>query len=260
MAKANLAQYQSRIVHAIDVPSVVKVVRAADAVKGLVGLIKVGLQSQTAVSPELLIRICEELGIPYFWDGKYIDIKETIRLLMEVLKQFGSSNMRMVNMYLPDASAATIQAFADGVHALNPSDPPLALGVTLLTSMSDAECLQDYDRYYNAIELVLKRVEKGLKNGLDGFVASPNEARAIRARFGFDPTLVLPAIRPVYCWSDEDRAKDDQARPATPGDAIAAGGDFCVVGRPMSQHPEGRAKAAELINGEINEALAERAA
>ena len=87
---------------------------------------------------------------------------------------------------------------------------------------------------------VLRLARLALDNGADGLVCSPREAAAIRAAFGAGPVLVVPGVRPA------GSAAGDQARTATPAEAVAAGADWIVLGRPLTGAPDPAAAAASI--------------
>jgi orotidine-5'-phosphate decarboxylase len=117
------------------------------------------------------------------------------------------------------------------------------LGVTVLTSYDDRD-LADAGYAYGVADLVARRVEQAREAGLDGLVQSAAEVGAVRARIGRDMILVTPGIRPAGV------AAADQKRTMTPAAAIAAGADYLVVGRPVTQAKNPR-EAAEAIIAEI---------
>lgn len=117
------------------------------------------------------------------------------------------------------------------------------LGVTVLTSL-DRQALRDIGYNDNAESLVMRRVEQALKAGIDGVVASPLEAAAIRAAVPDGFLIVTPGVRP------KGAAKGDQKRIATPSSALASGASHLVVGRPITQADDPR-KAAQAIAKEM---------
>ena len=117
---------------------------------------------------------------------------------------------------------------------------PLPIGVTVLTSLSDAALLEV--GVVDAVrEQVCRLASLAANAGLDGVVCSPREVTALRERIGAAFTLVTPGVRPAQS------AGDDQKRIATPADAIAAGANYLVIGRPISQAAQPN-KALAAIN------------
>jgi orotidine-5'-phosphate decarboxylase len=90
--------------------------------------------------------------------------------------------------------------------------------------------------------------------GLDGVVASPQEVRAIRRACGKDFLIVVPGVRPLLGTDGSSQKKDDQSRIATPAQAIRAGADYLVVGRPITAAPHPESAANEILE-EIRSAL-----
>jgi orotidine-5'-phosphate decarboxylase len=121
------------------------------------------------------------------------------------------------------------------------------LAVTVLTSLEEAD-LAEQGSAASAEEMVMRRAAMARDAGFDGVVASAREARAIREAIGPDFLIVTPGIRP------QGASPDDQKRVVTPADAIAAGADYLVIGRPITAAPDPRA-AANTIIGEIEAAL-----
>jgi orotidine-5'-phosphate decarboxylase len=130
---------------------------------------------------------------------------------------------------------------------------PALVGVTVLTSFSEAD-LKEVGVAARVEDQVARLVDLAIAAGLDGIVASPHEAAAVRRRAAGAPlAIVTPGIRPA-AWP-----ADDQARAASAGDAIAAGSDLLVVGRPVLRAPDPAAAARELV-AEIERARAARPA
>jgi orotidine-5'-phosphate decarboxylase len=121
------------------------------------------------------------------------------------------------------------------------------LAVTVLTSYDDADLFEACYRF-GVVETVRRRAEQVQELGVDGLVASAAEAAMIRQTVGAGLLLVTPGIRPAGV------AASDQKRVATPGEAIRAGADYLVVGRPVTQAPDPRAAAAAIV-AEIEAAL-----
>ncbi len=133
---------------------------------------------------------------------------------------------------------------------------PKLIGVTILTSM-DNTALREVGIAGPASRRVVKLARLAQKAGLDGVVASPQEVRAIRRACGKGFLIVVPGVRPVVGGTSRRAGKrktDDQARVATPAEAIRAGADYLVVGRPITGAPDPES-AARAILDEISSAL-----
>ena len=140
--------------------------------------------------------------------------------------------------------------------ALPEPQHPKLLGITILTSM-DNSSLRAVGISGTASDRAVKLARLARKAGLDGVVASPHEVRAIRKACGRDFLIVVPGVRPAVgkgSGSSGKRKKDDQARVATPAEAIRAGADYLVIGRPITAAADPEA-AARAILEEIASAL-----
>ena len=127
------------------------------------------------------------------------------------------------------------------------------LGITILTSLDETELRRvGFKGTPGATALGLARLAK--KCGLDGVVASPKEVKRIRGACGPDFLIVVPGIRPAQAGARKANESDDQARIATPAEAIRAGADYLVVGRPITTAPD-PAAAAQAIAQEVAAAL-----
>ena len=185
------------------------------------------------------VRALLDGGKRVFLDAKLYDIGETITRAVENVARLG------VDFLTIHANAPTLRAAAAG---RGDSDLQV-LAVTVLTSMGPEDLADLGFGGMEVADLVLKRARQTMEAGVDGVIASAAEAAAIRAMAGDRLTIVTPGIR---------RAGDalgDQKRPVTPADAIRAGADHLVVGRPISKAADPR-REAEAIQEEIAAALA----
>ena len=215
---------QDRIFLALDVNSYRRAEELVTRLKDYVGGFKVGSQLFTRVGPRVL-RMIKKAGKPIFLDLKYHDIPATVARAAEEAVRHGVSifNVHISGGY--EMMWACVETC--GKLSREKSLPkPLILGVTLLTSLTDAD-LSDLgiQRRIDAQVLSLGRMAQ--KAGLDGVVASPQEVKALRDAFGKDFIILCPGVRPAGA------NKHDHHRSATPKDAIAAGADYIVVGRPI---------------------------
>lgn len=186
--------------------------------------------------------LIEELklaGHRVFIDAKLLDIGTTVKKATANIAQLGGD---FLTIHVTDRK--TLTAAIDG---RGNSDLKL-LGVTVMTNLEQADLEEQGIARLAPAELVLKRAQLAFEAGLDGVIASAKEAAAIRAATGPDFLIVTPGIRP------HGSAAQDQARVMTPSDAIAAGANYLVVGRPVTEalNP---AEAAEAIAAEIGTAL-----
>jgi orotidine-5'-phosphate decarboxylase len=233
---------KEKLIVALDVDSAERALALCNALRDVVGMFKVGMQLFTAAGPELVRRIIAGGG-RVFLDLKYHDIPNTVRLAGIEATRLGVSIFNIhagggVEMMKRTAEAVTETAAREGLA------PPKVLGVTLLTSM-DTAALNQIGINLELEDLVRVLARSAADCGLDGVVASAREIGVIRetvSRPGF--LIVTPGMRPAA------DSGDDQRRTMTAADAIRAGADYIVVGRPILE-AENAVRAAEGILSEI---------
>jgi orotidine-5'-phosphate decarboxylase len=217
----------------------------ARSLVGLVGMFKINIHLFTAEGPEAVRKI-GALGPEIFLDLKFHDIPNTVAGAVSAAAEL--PKVRLLDLHTT-GSEAMMRAGADALAKLG-TDRPKLLGITILTSLKQSDLRRvGIGGTPGSRALSLARAAK--KSGLDGVVASPQEVRQIRRACGRDFLIVVPGIRPI---SGESKRRDDQARVATPAEAIRAGADYLVVGRPITAaaDPPGAARAiAEEIAGAL---------
>ena len=176
-----------------------------------------------------------------FLDLKFHDIPNTVAGAVRAAADLG---VTMLTLHL-QGGAAMLWAAADAIRDLG-DQRPMLLGVSVLTSMDDKD-LAAVGVEGSAEEQVLRLAMLARKTGLDGMVCSPREIKPLRQTFGNSLKLVVPGIRPAGC------SAGDQKRTLTPGDAIKAGADYLVIGRPITAAGSPRV-AALAIKDEIEAA------
>jgi orotidine-5'-phosphate decarboxylase len=236
---------QEKLIVALDVSSAAEGARLAEQLAGCVGMFKVGLENFTAEGP-VLARYLLAQGMRVFLDLKLHDIPNTVRAAAREAARLG---VQMLNVHALGGRKmmAAAREGAQEACQLSGRRPPLVLAVTILTSLSAGD-LREAGIAGRSEEAVLRLARLARAAGLDGVVASPREISALRQELGRDFVIVTPGIRPAAA------ATDDQARIATPAEAIRAGADFLVLGRPIIGAAD-PAAAAQAMVAEIAQAL-----
>ncbi len=233
---------RDRLIVALDIPT------ASQARSVITGLgdaaltYKVGKQLFTAEGPQF-VRELVATGRKVFLDSKFHDIPNTVAGAVRSAASLGVSLLTVHAAGGRKMLQAAVQAAGEAENR------PAILAVTVLTSLSD-EDLQQTGITGGVKDQVLRLAALARNAGCDGIVASAQEARDIRRELGTGFLLVTPGVRPA----GED--KGDQKRVVTPGDAIRAGADYLVVGRPVTE-AKNPSDAAEAIVTEIEGAMRE---
>lgn len=208
---------------------------------------KVGLELFVASGPAT-VEMAAKHG-PVFLDLKLHDIPQTVARAAASTTRIGAALLTVH----AGGGLAMMEAACDGAGEAASAvgrPRPLLVGVTLLTSLGSTD-LPSLGIEGSVSDHVRRLVDLSLRGGLDGIVCSPHEAAGIRARTGPGFRIVTPGVRPAGA------SADDQARVATPGEAIASGADLLVVGRPVTRAPDPAAATRAVID-EIAVAMARR--
>jgi orotidine-5'-phosphate decarboxylase len=237
------AHPRSSLIVALDFDSLTTAVKFARQVADLVGLFKIGSQLFTSAGPEAVRQIAQ-LGAGIFLDLKFHDIPNTVA--GAVLATAGMPGVQLVNVHALGGTAmmrAATQAVSAGVPM--GADRTRLLAVTILTSM-DQKAIREVGIGGPPHSRVVKLAKLAQGAGVDGVVASVREAKAIRKACGREFLIVTPGVRPKD--GGVGSSEDDQARTATPKEAIKAGADFIVVGRPILTAEDPRAATQSIVD------------
>ena len=237
---------KEKLIVAFDVDTVDRALDLFDALRDIAGMFKVGMQLFTAAGPDLVRRIIAKGG-RVFLDLKYHDIPNTVALAGIEATRLGVSIFNVHASGGSEMMKRTAEAVASTASREGLPKPKL-IAVTLLTSL-DASALKQLGINTESGSFVSLLARDAAASGLDGVVASPREIEIVREAVSQpDFLIVTPGIRA------ESDAKDDQRRTRTAGEAIRAGADYLVVGRPIlsAANP---VEAAKKIVAEIEAAL-----
>ncbi len=213
----------SPILVALDFDDPGKAIDLAKSISPQDCRLKVGKELFSLAGPEL-VRSLQSQGFDIFLDLKFHDIPNTVAKALKAVSELG---VWMTNVHASGGARmleAARQAVPDG-------EGPLLIAVTVLTSMDQQDLLSiGCERTPEEQALFLAALTRD--SGLDGVVCSAKEASRIKREIGQDFQLVTPGIRPA------DSESGDQRRVMTPAEAISAGSDYLVIGRPITQAPD----------------------
>jgi orotidine-5'-phosphate decarboxylase len=220
-------QARERLVIAVDVSTREEILRLVDELRGTVGVFKIGLQAFIANGPAI-VREIVATGERVFLDLKIHDIPNTAKHAVAEAAALGAT---MATVHTA-GGPAMLQACAH--------DALLVLGVTVLTSLDEAE-LARIGYHGSPMDNAVRLARLAKDSGLRGVVASPLEIEAIRAACGAGFVILTPGIRPAGADAG------DQRRTMTPREAVAAGADYIVVGRPITSAADTRSAALRIV-------------
>ncbi len=235
---------KDRIIFPLDVATVEAAKKYIGWLAERVGLFKVGLELFIRGGPEIIDIIHAQTTSRVFLDLKLHDIPATVGRAMSRIADLG---VAFATVHVGENRRMLEAAVEGGGGKVG------ILGVTVLTSVSakDLESAGYRPVFYDDVQqLVLQRAQQAREAGCAGVICSGHEAGQIKERFGKDFLAVTPGIRPVWAVN----AKEDQRRITTPAQAISAGADYLVIGRPIRDAEDPR-QAAVRIAEEIEDAF-----
>ena len=232
------------IIFPLDVDATEAARHYVELLAGRVGLFKVGLELFVRSGPEIIEFIHTKSDARVFLDLKLHDIPATVERAMAQISDLG---VAFATVHVGETERMLEAAVAGGGGKVG------ILGVTVLTSI----CAEDLktagyrrDFYDDMLRTVVRRAQIARKTGCAGVICSGLEAQQIKEKLGRDFLAVTPGIRPAWTVTE----KEDQQRITTPAQAITAGADYLVIGRPIrdADNPE---QAASRIAAEIEKVL-----
>jgi orotidine-5'-phosphate decarboxylase len=240
------------VILALDVDTTPAALALIEEFQGEVGAFKIGLELFNAAGPAIFEQARRAGAARIFYDAKLCDIPNTVAGAARVS---GGRGLWLLNVHALGGVAmmrAAKEAAISGAESAG-CDPPKVIAVTLLTSI-DRERMNAELGLPGELETHVVRLARlAPEAGLDGVVAAPGDAPALRAACGPGFLIVTPGVRPAGA------DPGDQRRVMTPGEAIRAGADYLVIGRSVTRVPEPRA-ALRAILAEIESGAAGAAA
>ena len=234
LAKAPNIDPREKLIIALDVSTAAAAQKIVAAVGDSALTYKVGMQLYTAEGPQL-VRDLVASGRRVFLDLKYHDIPTTVAKAVHEAAKLGVS---MLTVHAT-GGGKMLHAAVDAARGVNPA--LLVLGVTVLTSLDQSE-MEKVGFQGTVREEVLRLSTLALDHGCKGVVASAHETPALRTGLGHNFAIVTPGVRPAGA------GHGDQARVATPAEAIAAGASHIVVGRPITEAADAAAEAKAILS------------
>ena len=227
------------IIVALDVPKANEALELAEELGPFVGAFKIGKQLFVSEGPDV-VRKLKAKGAQIFLDLKFHDIPNTVAKAVQSAIDMGVDMLTVHTAGGSEMLVAAENASNEKAKILG-IDSPLILGVTVLTSMDDAN-LEELGIQEGTQGQVLRLAKLAASSGLRGLVCSPQEIKLLREELGDEIQLITPGIRAV------SNPADDQKRTMSPAEAIKLGASWLVIGRPITLAANPRAAAIDILN------------
>jgi orotidine-5'-phosphate decarboxylase len=233
-----MSQFRNPIIVALDVPHPDAALELARRLAPVVGAFKIGKELFVSAGPDIVRRI-REAGGSVFLDLKFHDIPNTVAKAVEAAVRL---DVQMLTIHTSGGLAMmqAAQRAAEEAALRTGKTQPLVLGVTVLTSLNTND-LAEVGVPHDVGAQVERLASLAARAGLGGLVCSPLEITRLRQFLPAAMQLVTPGIRPA------DSPADDQKRTLTPAEALAAGANWLVIGRPICAAPDPRAAAEKIL-------------
>lgn len=232
----SITNTENPIILALDVPSEDQAFHLIDTIGSNVGFYKIGSELFTKCGPDI-VRKVRSTGASVFLDLKFYDIPNTVAKAVAAATQL---DVQMLTIHT-SGGKQMMEAAVKSAQDNAPDNPPLILGVTVLTSFNDQQ-LAETGMNTPISTQVTALAHLAVSSGLSGLVCSPLEIEPLRQSIPDHVKLVTPGIRPA------NAAKDDQKRIMTPSEAIHKGANYLVIGRPIYASPNPPQAAAQIKN------------
>src|SRR6266567_2099070 len=227
----DMTKTADKIILALDVPTKAQALALVEQLTPEISFFKIGLQLYTAEGPEV-VRAVLSTGAKVWLDLKLHDIPNTVARAVESASNLG---VHMLTIHLSGGSEMIRAATAARTNNIS------ILGVTILTSATE-QTLREIGIADKVDDQVLRLAKVGVDAGIDGLVTSPHEIKVLRAEFGDKIKIVVPGIRPAGSEAG------DQKRVMTPREALGAGADYLVIGRPIIADRNPREAVAKILD------------
>jgi orotidine-5'-phosphate decarboxylase len=235
----NTITSRDRIALALDVDNDHDALAIVAELKDSVGVFKVGHQLFTAYGPDIVRRIIG-MGGRVFLDLKYHDIPNTVAKASAEAVKLGVSIFNVHSLGGIDMMKAAAESAKETAEKYN-LPAPTVLAVTILTSMDEKGMRKELKITRSLQREVAHLARLAQRAGMHGVVASPQEIKMLRRVVRGEFVILTPGVRPA--WAD----KDDQKRVMTPGEAVKAGADYIVVGRPVLKARDRKAAVEKIL-------------
>jgi len=236
---ANTITSRDRIALALDVDNDHDALAIVAELKDSVGVFKVGHQLFTAYGPDIVRRIIG-MGGRVFLDLKYHDIPNTVAKASAEAVKLGVSIFNVHSLGGIDMMKAAAESAKETAEKYN-LPAPMVLAVTILTSMDEKSMRKELKITRSLQREVAHLARLAQRAGMHGVVASPQEIKMLRRAVRGAFVILTPGVRPA--WAD----KDDQKRVMTPREAVKAGADYIVVGRPVLKAMDRKAAVEKIL-------------
>jgi orotidine-5'-phosphate decarboxylase len=230
---------KDRLVLALDVDDDQEALGIVAELKEAVGMFKVGHQLFTACGPDIVRRIIKRGG-RVFLDLKYHDIPNTVAKASAEAVKLGVSIFNVHALGGLDMMKAAAESANETAGKLN-LPVPAVLAVTILTSMDEKNLRKELKITRSLRREVAHLARLAQRAGMRGVVASPQEIKMLRRAVRGEFVILTPGVRPA--WAEQD----DQKRTMTPGEAVSAGADYIVVGRPVLKAADRREAVRKIL-------------
>jgi orotidine-5'-phosphate decarboxylase len=241
---------KDRLALALDVENDQEALGIVAELKDSVGVFKIGLQLFTAYGPDIVRRIVG-MGGNVFLDLKYHDIPNTVAKASAEAVKLGVSIFNVHSLGGLDMMKAAAESAKETAEKFNLPVPTL-LAVTILTSMDEKNLRKELKITRSLQREVTHLARLAQRAGMHGVVASPQEIKTLRRAVRGEFVILTPGVRPA--WAD----LDDQKRVMTPGEAVKAGADYIVIGRPVLKASDRKAAVKKILEEMSSQKTEER--